>query len=91
MPSPRKIVLLRVWKADIYGYVSVEDAGTGIAADVKEYIFEPLVTTKKDGLGLGLSISRSIIQAHGGKIECSASALGGAKFQLSLPLDGERR
>lgn len=65
--------------------LEVEDSGGGVAADVKDHIFEPLITTKKDGLGLGLSMSRSVVVAHGGAIELQESALGGAKFAVTLP------
>jgi two-component system sensor kinase FixL len=65
--------------------LEVEDSGGGVAADVKNNIFEPLVTTKKDGLGLGLSMSRSVVEAHGGAIMLEDSVLGGAKFVVILP------
>lgn len=65
--------------------LEIEDSGGGVAADVKNHIFEPLVTTKKDGLGLGLSMSRSVVVAHGGAIELQDSVLGGAKFAVTLP------
>ena len=65
--------------------LAVEDSGGGVAADVRGHIFEPLVTTKKDGLGLGLSMSRSVVVAHGGAIDLHDSALGGAKFVVTLP------
>jgi len=65
--------------------LEVEDSGGGVAPDVKDHIFEPLVTTKKDGLGLGLSMSRSVVVAHGGSIELHDSTLGGARFTVTLP------
>ena len=68
--------------------LEVEDSGGGVAADVKNQIFEPLVTTKKDGLGLGLSMSRSVVEAHGGAIVLQDSPLGGAKFAVTLPQEG---
>ncbi|MHB1204551.1 MAG: ATP-binding protein [Rhodospirillaceae bacterium] len=68
--------------------LEVEDSGGGVAADVKDNIFEPLVTTKKDGLGLGLSMSRSVVEAHGGSIVLQDSILGGAKFVVTLPREG---
>lgn len=67
--------------------LQVEDSGAGVATDVRDDIFEPLVTTKEDGLGLGLSMSRSVIHAHGGIIVLEDSALGGAKFIVSLPAE----
>lgn len=71
------------------GFVTleIEDSGAGVASDVRDDIFEPLVTTKKDGLGLGLSMSRSVIIAHGGTITLEDSHLGGARFVVTLPVD----
>jgi signal transduction histidine kinase len=86
MPPARRVIRVKVWRDTEHGYLSVEDAGAGISPDVRDQIFEPLVTTKKNGLGLGLSTSRSIIHALGGEIECGPSDLGGAKFKISLPL-----
>lgn len=68
--------------------LEIEDSGGGVAPDVRDHIFEPLVTTKKDGLGLGLSMSRSVVEAHGGFITLEESRLGGAKFTVGLPVDG---
>lgn len=68
--------------------LEIEDSGPGVAADVRGDIFEPLVTTKKDGLGLGLSMSRSVVLAHGGQIELTTSHIGGAKFVVVLPAEG---
>jgi signal transduction histidine kinase len=50
--------------------VSVADTGTGISSEVVERIFEPLFTTKSDGMGMGLSICRSIIEGHDGRLWC---------------------
>jgi signal transduction histidine kinase len=64
--------------------VSVADNGVGVPAD--RQIFEPLSTSKADGLGLGLSICASIVQAHGGRIWLQSSASGATEFRFSLPL-----
>jgi signal transduction histidine kinase len=53
---------------------------------LRDRLFEPFVTTKSQGLGLGLTISRSILSAHGGKIWCENNPTGGAVFAFSLPL-----
>ena len=68
--------------------VAVSDNGPGIAVDVVERLFEPYVTTKAKGMGIGLSISRSIVEAHGGRIWAGASPTGGAVFRFTLPLTG---
>jgi C4-dicarboxylate-specific signal transduction histidine kinase len=70
--------------------LAVDDSGTGVAPDIKENIFDGLTTTKKHGLGLGLSICRSIVQAHGGRIALEDSSLGGARFIVTLPLSREK-
>jgi PAS domain S-box-containing protein len=68
--------------------VSVADAGCGLPPDV-ERVFEPFYTTKKQGLGLGLAICRSIASAHEGRLWAENGAGGGAVFHLELPVGGE--
>jgi two-component system sensor kinase FixL len=65
--------------------VSVADSGSGIADDVLERLFQPFMTTKPQGMGVGLSISRSIIEAHGGRIWAEANPRGGTIFRFTLP------
>jgi two-component system, LuxR family, sensor kinase FixL len=66
--------------------VSVSDTGPGIPDDKLDRIFEPFFTTKPDGMGMGLSISRTIIEAHGGKIWAENNSLRGAVFKFLLPV-----
>ena len=66
--------------------VSVRDNGIGIDPDMAPRIFEPLLTSKTEGLGLGLSISASIIQAHGGRLWLQSSDPGATDFRFTLPL-----
>jgi signal transduction histidine kinase len=86
--SPRdRWVLVRTAKADGGGIeLTVEDSGKGIAESDLARVFEAFFTTKREGLGMGLSISRSIVQAHGGRIWAENSAGGGAIFRFSLPV-----
>jgi two-component system sensor kinase FixL len=63
----------------------IEDCGRGLAPDVVQRLFEPFVTTKSDGMGIGLSISRTIIRDHGGDIEAAPAPGGGALFRVRLP------
>ncbi len=65
---------------------SVADAGTGIAPEIKEHLFKPFTTTKRHGMGVGLSISRTIIEAHGGKIWVEDNPEGGTIFKFLLRL-----
>jgi signal transduction histidine kinase len=65
--------------------LTVEDSGKGIAESDLPHVFEPFFTTKQEGLGMGLSISRSIVQAHGGHLSAENSAGGGAIFRCVLP------
>jgi signal transduction histidine kinase len=65
--------------------VTVTDTGAGFDAKDSEVIFDAFYTTKPDGMGMGLAISRSIIEAHGGQLWASVNAPRGAKFQFTLP------
>ena len=69
--------------------VEVQDSGTGIAAEELESIFDPFITSKPDGLGMGLSICRSIIERHGGRIWAANNPDGGATFSITLPVSRE--
>ncbi|WP_031357372.1 AAA family ATPase [Caballeronia sordidicola] len=67
----------------------VEDSGPGVAPEHLDYLFESFFTTKQDGMGMGLPICRSIIEAHGGRIAVdSESTLGGARFYFEIPAAG---
>jgi PAS domain S-box-containing protein len=64
---------------------AVADSGPGIGADMAECIFEPFVTTKRDGMGIGLSICRSIIETHGSRLQFESNPDGGTIFRFTLP------
>jgi signal transduction histidine kinase len=66
--------------------VSVADCGPGIAPDDAEHIFDPFYSTKGGGLGVGLSISRAIVEAHGGRLSLAPNEGGGCVFQFTLPV-----
>jgi signal transduction histidine kinase len=65
--------------------ILVEDDGPGIPESTRRTLFDPFVTSKKDGTGLGLAVSRKIVEAHDGAIEVVAGELGGACFRVFLP------
>ena len=65
--------------------MTVRDHGTGISEETHERLFEHFYTTKRDGLGMGLAIVRSIVEAHGGKITAGNAEGGGACFDFRLP------
>jgi two-component system sensor kinase FixL len=71
--------------------LSVSDNGCGLAGTNPEHLFKPFVTTKGSGLGLGLSISRSIVDAHGGKIWAETNRDAGATFHVELAVAAEER
>ncbi len=65
--------------------IAVADTGSGLSKEVEPNLFEPFVSTKRDGMGLGLSLSRSIVEAHGGSLRYEANPGGGAIFRFTLP------
>lgn len=68
--------------------VSIEDTGSGISETLAPQLFQPFVTSKKTGMGIGLSICRTIIEAHGGRIWFESALEGGTVFRFTLPLAG---
>jgi len=68
--------------------VSIEDSGTGISATDLKSIFRPMFTTKSHGMGMGLSICHSIVEAHSGRIWVASTSASGTTFQFSLPASG---
>jgi signal transduction histidine kinase len=71
--------------------VSVADSGPGLADQAADAIFEPFYTTKAEGMGMGLSICLSIVEAHGGRLWASPNVPRGAVFRFMLPPAGRRR
>jgi signal transduction histidine kinase len=70
--------------------ISIADTGPGIQGKEVDWVFKPLRTTKPEGMGMGLSISRSIVEAHGGRLWARANSPCGAIFQFTLPIEGPK-
>jgi C4-dicarboxylate-specific signal transduction histidine kinase len=69
--------------------IAVKDFGPGLAPEVTSRLFQPFVTTKPHGMGMGLAVSRTIIEAHGGRLWAASSAGQGAIFRFTVPLADE--
>ncbi len=83
-PSPRRLEISTAAAGGDIVEVSVADSGGGLAPEVARNLFRPFVTTKRKGMGLGLSICRTIVEAHGGKISVDRREGGGTVFRFTL-------
>jgi len=83
--SPQREITLRTGQGRDAVEVEVADTGPGIRPAIVGQVFEPFFTTKHDGVGMGLSISRSIVEAHGGRIEVAGAGGGGTTVRFTLP------
>ena len=84
---PRELVIRSEAHDGDYVRVAVQDAGPGIDASTANQLFSAFFTTKPGGMGMGLSICRSIVEAHGGAMWATPNAPYGAMFHFSLPVD----
>jgi signal transduction histidine kinase len=67
--------------------VTVQDSGPGLSADNLDHLFDAFYTTKPGGMGMGLSICRSIVEAHGGRLSAAAHNGPGATFEFTVPIE----
>ena len=87
--SERRELVVRTSLDDGYVVVEVSDTGPGISEEIADRLFQPFVTSKSTGMGIGLSISRRIVESHGGEISVSRNGNGGATFRFTLPTAGK--
>jgi C4-dicarboxylate-specific signal transduction histidine kinase len=86
---PRELVVRSGQDEAGQALISVADCGVGIAAENVDRLFNPFFTTKASGMGIGLSICRSITESHGGRLWATATVPHGATFQLTLPVNAD--
>jgi two-component system sensor kinase FixL len=89
--GPRDVTIKVAREKPGWIQVSVSDTGAGLDPSVADRIFEPFVTTKTGGMGLGLLITRSIVEGHGGRIWFTPDAAGGSTFTFTLPKEQRGR
>jgi len=85
-PGENRVISIRTSRAENFAQLSVSDRGSGIPEEKLKEVFEPFFTSKAEGMGMGLSIARTIIEAHHGLISARNRDHGGASFRIRLPL-----
>jgi signal transduction histidine kinase len=86
LPLAKRRIVVMTLRVEDFAEVAVSDTGPGVPADALETVFQPFFTTKAQGMGMGLSIARSIIEDHDGRIWASNQHGGGSVFHVRLPL-----
>jgi signal transduction histidine kinase len=86
---PRELVIRSRQDEAHHVLVCVTDCGVGISAENADRLFNPFFTTKASGMGMGLSVCRSIMEAHGGRLWATANRPHGATFQFILPVNAD--
>ncbi|MGC1303882.1 MAG: ATP-binding protein [Caulobacteraceae bacterium] len=84
--APRRKLQISGRKQEDRVLISVTDSGPGVPSEIAHRLFEPFVTSKADGMGVGLAISRTIVEAHGGQLWLDPAAVPGATFHFTLPI-----
>ena len=85
-PAERRQLLVELGSVDGYARLSIADRGCGIDASIADKLFDPLFTTKDEGMGMGLAICRSVVENHRGRLSFEANPGGGTVFRILLPL-----
>jgi two-component system, LuxR family, sensor kinase FixL len=83
--TSRRELTIGVSRDTEFAFFFVADNGAGIAPEIARQLFQPFVTSKASGMGVGLSICRTIVEAHGGRIAARANDGGGTVFEFTLP------
>jgi signal transduction histidine kinase len=86
-PSERHLVILTGFDGKSVVSLYVQDSGTGIDPKDRDNIFDPFFTTKSTGMGLGLSICRTIVESQGGSLLLAKSGPNGSSFEVSIPIE----
>lgn len=86
----RELIASNAKAADDMIEIAISDTGHGFGSDVQPNLFQPFFTTKENGMGVGLSISRTIIETHGGRMWAETNEAGGATFRFTLPVASDR-
>jgi signal transduction histidine kinase len=89
-PEARRLELKTSFVGQSTVLISVQDSGPGISAEDRVRIFDPVFTTKPDGMGLGLAISSTLVAGSGGKLRSVKSESDGSVFELAMPAGGQR-
>ena len=88
-PGENRIIRIGTSRVEAFAELSVSDRGPGIPEDKQKQVFEPFFTTKAEGMGMGLSIARTIVEMHGGSIKVEGRNGGGATFRVQVPFHSE--
>jgi two-component system sensor kinase FixL len=84
----RELIVRAKSDGDEYIVVEVSDTGPVISEEIAERLFQPFVTSKQSGMGIGLSLCRTIVESHGGRIWFESKAAGGTAFRFTIPTAG---
>jgi two-component system sensor kinase FixL len=84
--SPRRELSVQVRTAEAMVQVTIADTGSGVSPEVAAQLFQPFITTKADGMGIGLSVCRTIVEAHGGRLWMEPNPGGGSLFHFTIPI-----